>query len=87
MTEMQPSPADLELRSRIAAALTRHPFPGTRDQLVAEAQGSAADDAVVGALRRLPDRQYEHLQDVADALGLGREDRGAGSSGVDQSGS
>jgi hypothetical protein len=67
-------PADLERRSALAEALGKEVWPADREALVAKAEEGNAPDAVLGQLRRLPDgRQFENLQDVAQALGLGTE--------------
>jgi hypothetical protein len=51
-------------------------WPADRDQLVAKAQESNASDAVLGQLGRLPEgRQFTNVQEVAQALGLGTEQR------------
>ncbi|WP_324277162.1 DUF2795 domain-containing protein [Blastococcus brunescens] len=49
-------------------------WPADRDTLVAKAQEGTAPDAVLAQLRRLPEgRQFENVQDVTEALGLGTE--------------
>ena len=68
------SPADVDRRSAIAEALGKEVWPADRDALVAKAQESNAPDRVMGDLRRLPaGQQFENVQDVARALGLGTE--------------
>ena len=68
------SPADVDRRSAIAEALGKEVWPADRDALVARAQESNATDRVLGDLRRLPaGQQFENVQDVARALGLGTE--------------
>jgi hypothetical protein len=68
------SPADVDRRSAIAEALGKEVWPADRDALVAKAQESNAPDRVLGDLRRLPaGQQFENVQDVARALGLGTE--------------
>ena len=65
---------DIERRAAIAEALGKEVWPADRDTLVAKAEEGNAPDAVLAQLRRLPDgRQFENVQDVADALGLGTE--------------
>jgi Protein of unknown function (DUF2795) len=65
---------DLERRSALAEVLGKEVWPADRDTLVAKAQESSASDAVLGQLRRLPEgQQFENVQDVAQALGLGTE--------------
>ncbi len=66
--------ADLDRRAALAEHLGKEVWPADRDTLVAKAQESNASDAVLGQLRRLPEgRQFENVQDVAQALGLGTE--------------
>jgi hypothetical protein len=68
------SPADLDRRSAIAEALGKEVWPADRDALLARAQESNATDRVLGDLRRLPSgQQFENVQDVARALGIGTE--------------
>ena len=70
--EGQLSPDDAETRSLIAKHLDRIVFPGTRDQLVADAIDNNAPPAVIGALRSLPDgTTFENMQQVW--IGLGGE--------------
>ncbi len=65
---------DIERRSALAEALGKEVWPADRDALVAKAQEGNAPDAVLGQLRRLPEgQQFENVQDVAQALGLGTE--------------
>ena len=68
------SEGDIERRAAIAEALGKEVWPADKDALVAKAQESNATDAVLGQLRRLPEgQQFENVQDVARALGLGTE--------------
>ena len=68
-----------EMRSLIAASLTRHTFPATRDDLVATAESQHADADVLQLLRRLPEgTSFDSLTDVSLALGLGHEERPGG---------
>nr|WP_239520343.1 DUF2795 domain-containing protein [Blastococcus saxobsidens] len=49
-------------------------WPADRDQLVAKAQERNPADRVLADLRRLPaGQQFENVQEVAQALGLGTE--------------
>lgn len=65
---------DIERRAAIAEALGKEVWPADRDNLVAKAQEGNAPDAVLGQLRRLPEgRQFQNVQEVASALGLGTE--------------
>jgi hypothetical protein len=67
---------DIERRAALAEALGKEVWPADRVQLVAKAEEGNAPDAVLGQLRRLPDgRQFANVQDVAQALGLGTEQR------------
>jgi hypothetical protein len=67
-------PGDIEHRAALAEVLGKEVWPADRDTLVAKAQEANAPDAVVGQLRRLPEgEQFENVQAVADALGLGTE--------------
>ncbi len=69
-------PADIERRAALAEALGKEVWPADRDTLVAKAQEGNATDNVLGQLRRLPEgRQFENVQDVARALGLGTEEQ------------
>jgi uncharacterized protein DUF2795 len=68
------SPADVEHRAAIAEALGKEVWPADRDTLLSRAQESNATDRVLSDLRRLPEgQQFENVQDVARALGLGTE--------------
>jgi hypothetical protein len=65
---------DIERRAALAEALGKEVWPADRDALVTKAQEGNTPDAVLSQLRRLPDgRQFENVQDVAQALGLGTE--------------
>ena len=65
---------DIERPAAIAEVLGKEVWPADRDALVAKAEEATAPDAVLGQLRRLPEgRQFENMQDVAQALGLGTE--------------
>ena len=49
-------------------------WPADRDTLVAKAQEGNAPDRVLSDLRRLPSgQQFDNVQDVARALGIGTE--------------
>jgi hypothetical protein len=64
------SDADVEHRSRIAAALGRAPYPAVREQLIGLAVDHHAPDALVDELRRLPSgRTFASVNDVVEALG------------------
>ncbi|RBY79346.1 DUF2795 domain-containing protein [Blastococcus sp. TF02-09] len=65
---------DIERRAALAEALGKEVWPADRDQLVAKAQEGTAPDRVLADLRRLPaGQQFENVQDVARALGIGTE--------------
>ena len=65
---------DIERRAALAEALGKEVWPADRDALVAKARESNASDAVLSQLRRLPEgEQFDNVQDVAQALGLGTE--------------
>jgi hypothetical protein len=65
---------DIERRSAIAEVLGKEVWPADRNTLVAKAEEGTAPDAVLAQLRRLPEgRQFENVQEVAEALGLGTE--------------
>ncbi len=68
------SPADVDRRAALAEALGKEVWPADRDALVAKAQEGNAPDRVLSDLRRLPSgQQFENVQDVARALGIGTE--------------
>ena len=67
-------PGDIERRAAIAEVLGKEVWPADREALVAKAQEGDAPDAVLGQLRRLPEgQQFQNVQEVASALGLGTE--------------
>jgi hypothetical protein len=69
-------PGDIERRAALAEALGKEVWPADRDALVAKAEEANAPDGVLSQLRRLPDgQQFENVQDVAQALGLGTEQK------------
>ena len=64
----------IERRAAIAEALGKEVWPADRAALLSKARESNAPDSVLSALDRLPaHRQFENVQDVAEALGLGTE--------------
>jgi hypothetical protein len=68
------STGDVEHRAALAEALGKEVWPADKDALVAKAQESNAPDRVLSDLRRLPSgQQFENVQDVARALGIGTE--------------
>ena len=65
---------DVEHRAAIAEALGKEVWPADREGLLAKAQESNATDRVLADLRRLPEgQQFENVQEVARALGIGTE--------------
>lgn len=65
---------DIERRAALAESLGKEVWPADRDQLIAKAQEGTAPDRVLADLRRLPaGQQFENVQDVARALGIGTE--------------
>lgn len=67
-------PGDIERRAALAEALGKEVWPADRDALLAKAQESTAPDEVLAQLQRLPaGEQFDNIQDVARALGLGTE--------------
>jgi Protein of unknown function (DUF2795) len=68
------STGDVEHRAALAEALGKEVWPADRDALVAKAQEGNAPDRVLSDLRRLPSgEQFDNVQDVARALGIGTE--------------
>jgi hypothetical protein len=67
---------DIERRAALAEALGKEVWPADRDRLIGKAQEGNAPDGVLSQLRRLPEgREFTNVQDVAEALGLGTEQR------------
>ena len=65
---------DIERRAALAESLGKEVWPADRDQLIAKAQEGTAPDRVMSDLQRLPaGRQFENIQEVAQALGLATE--------------
>jgi hypothetical protein len=65
---------DIERRAALAESLGKEVWPADRDTLIAKAQEGNVPDRVLSDLRRLPaGQQFENVQDVARALGLGTE--------------
>jgi hypothetical protein len=68
------STGDVEHRAAIAEALGKEVWPADRDTLVARAEEANAPDRVLADLCRLPSgQQFDNVQDVARALGIGTE--------------
>jgi hypothetical protein len=60
--------SEIEGRAALAATFRPTTFPARRDQLVEEARARFADDSLVAALERAPDRVYETVGQVCDAI-------------------
>jgi hypothetical protein len=68
------STGDVERRAALAETLGKEVWPADKDALVAKAQEGNAPDRVLSDLRRLPSgQQFDNVQDVARALGIGTE--------------
>ncbi|WP_067179037.1 DUF2795 domain-containing protein [Microtetraspora niveoalba] len=67
------TPADVERRSNLAKWLSDAEYPANRENLLAHAEGKSAPDAVVDAVRQLPELMFHNVGEVAEALGLGVE--------------
>jgi uncharacterized protein DUF2795 len=65
---------DLEARSELARHLEHRQFPAHPEELAAHAQQRHAPDAVIELLRQAPDRLYENVAEVWEALG-GRNEK------------
>ncbi|HZB51120.1 MAG TPA: DUF2795 domain-containing protein [Mycobacteriales bacterium] len=69
------TPAEVELRSELAAALTRAAFPNDESGLLSHLVDSDAPDRLRALVRQLPSgRVYQNVGEVAEALGLHREE-------------
>ena len=65
---------DIARRAALAESRGTEGWPADRDQLIAKAQEGTVPDRVLADLRRLPaGQQFENVQDVARALGIGTE--------------
>ncbi len=66
---------DIERRAALAECLGKEVWPADRDQLIAKAQeGGVVPDRVLADLQRLPaGEQFQNVQEVARALGIGTE--------------
>ena len=65
---------DIEGRSELARYLEHRQFPARPEELAAHARERHAPDAVVEQLRQAPDRLYENVAEVWEALG-GRNEK------------
>lgn len=62
---------EVDSRSNLARWVSGvHAFPADKKELVERAQEQFAPDAVLSALRSLPDRSYENMNEVAEQLGI-----------------
>jgi len=69
------TPADVERRSHLATWLSDAGYPAGPAKLLAHAERKNAPDAVIDAVRRLPEMRFHNVGEVAEALGLGVERR------------
>ncbi|MFF4777385.1 DUF2795 domain-containing protein [Microtetraspora fusca] len=67
------TPADVERRSNLAKWLSDAEYPANRENLLAHAEEKSAPDAVIEAVRQLPELKFHNVGEVAEALGLGVE--------------
>jgi|SRR4051794_24538067 hypothetical protein len=67
------TPADVERRSNLAKWLSDARYPADAHDLLTHAEAKNAPDAVLQAVRDLPDLKYQNVGQVAEALGLGVE--------------
>lgn len=67
------SPDDVAARSEFAKVLAGARYPATPEELSAHVADEGAPDVTVRALADLPERGYDGLPDVMDALGYGHE--------------
>lgn len=65
---------DIEGRSELARYLEHRQFPAHPEELAAHAEERHAPDAVVEQLRQAPDRLYENVAQLWEALG-GRNEK------------
>jgi len=67
--------ADVQLRSELAAALTRAAFPNDESGLLGHLIDGDAPDRLRALVRQLPTgRVYQNVGEVAEALGVHREE-------------
>jgi hypothetical protein len=52
----------------IQKALSGMDYPADKEQIIQHAQQHGADDAVLDALRKIPERQYEGPSGVSSAV-------------------
>lgn len=63
------SPEEANRRAELARHLPMHTFPARPEELVEVARSQHAPDAVCAALAALPDRLYDNVAEVWEALG------------------
>ncbi|HET6964067.1 MAG TPA: DUF2795 domain-containing protein [Acidimicrobiales bacterium] len=63
------SPDDVEIRAELARSLRPSVFPAHPSRLVEVAEEENASTLLIAFLRRLPDRRFEVLEEVYEALG------------------
>jgi len=68
------SAADVSARSDLARHLGVSAFPASRAELLAVARENQAPDAVLSRIASAEDREYENMQDLAAAAGIGTEE-------------
>lgn len=68
------SAQEVDSRSDLARWISgTHVFPADRETLLKRARSQSAPDEVLSVIRSLPDRTYENMEGVAQALGLAEE--------------
>jgi hypothetical protein len=61
----------VESRSELARWISGvHAFPAERAELLERAQSQSAPEPVLAAIRSLPDRTFDNVEDIAKELGL-----------------
>ncbi|MEO3840708.1 DUF2795 domain-containing protein [Streptomyces sp. B22F1] len=65
----------VELRSELGRNLGRAVYPADREAVLETLRSNNAPDRLTELAERLPDGEYGNLQAIADALGLGGENR------------
>lgn len=70
------SKEEVDSRSDLARWISgTHVFPADRAALVARAESESAPEAVLSALRALPDRTFANLEDIAREVGVGGKEQ------------
>jgi hypothetical protein len=66
------SPQEVDRRSDLARWISGvHAFPADRATLLARAESQSAPENLLSALRSLPDRTFDNVEDVAQEFGIG----------------